>query len=112
MLGICSIAELLVEVFDWLPGFQRLKRALLAVIPKIDEECFVKAVDLIKSKGYIFEVHKILTEDSYILTAWRLRKSTTTKPYPVMLHHGLLDCSYSWFLNSETRLCFPYILAD
>lgn len=26
--------------------------------------------------------------------------------------HGLLDCSYSWFANKDTKKCLPYILAD
>ena len=29
-----------------------------------------------------------------------------------MLTHGLLDYSFSWFVNKHKHLCLPYILAD
>lgn len=34
---------------------------------------------------------------------WRVRKEKTEllKPYPVILMHGLLDCSASWFLHID-----------
>lgn len=48
-----------------------------------------------------------------------------SKPYPSIpnvlvnnsllisiLQHGLLDCSWSWFLNNSKKLTLPYILAD
>ena len=31
--------------------------------------------DMITEKGYNLEIHKILTEDGYILTAWRMYKN-------------------------------------
>ncbi len=66
--------------------------------------------------GFQFEEHKIITEDGYILTAWRIpgllhekNKNNTNfqKKRPIILQHGLFDCSYTWImLNSTESLAF------
>ena len=51
---------------------------------------------------------------------WRIYRKDCPliKPYPVLLMHGLLDCSASWFLHADKYLSLhsrskslPYILA-
>jgi lysosomal acid lipase/cholesteryl ester hydrolase len=66
------------------------------------------------SSGFDFEEHKILTKDGYILTAWRIpnkRNSNTTQGRPpVILQHGVIDDSWTWFaLKAED--CLPIMLA-
>lgn len=65
-------------------------------------------------KNYEIVSHKILTEDGYTLIGWRLRNKRKSQiyPYPVILMHGLLDCSMSWFVNKYAKFCLPCILAD
>lgn len=66
------------------------------------------------ASGYEFEEHKVITKDGYILTAWRIprkigEKYEDTRP-PVLLQHGLLDDSWTWFaLKAED--CLPIMLA-
>lgn len=56
---------------------------------------------------YKMEIHRVLTEDGYYLTAWRIISSDRKKysealsRSPIVLTHGLLDCSFSWFINKE-----------
>ena len=59
----------------------------------------------IVGNGYHFEEHKILTDDGYILTAFRipgkLSDTTTEKNKEVaILQHGLLDSGGTWLFNS------------
>ena len=54
------------------------------------------------NQGLRFEVHKIVTEDGYINTAWRVpglleeRPEDMMKRKPVILQHGLMDNSGTW----------------
>lgn len=66
--------------------------------------------EIVISRGYQMELHKIITSDNYILTAWRINKNVT-KYDPVILQHGLLDSSFSFILN-EPNESLAYILAD
>lgn len=66
--------------------------------------------------GFEFEEHKIITEDGYILTAWRIPRKRgedvhTRKP-PVLLQHGLLDDAYTWFAFKNASDCLPIMLAE
>ena len=69
---------------------------------------------IVNEAGYSFEEHKIITEDGYILTAWRipclLNESNSDlykKRQPVILQHGLIDSSYTWlFLDKNHSLVF------
>ncbi len=65
--------------------------------------------------GFEFEEHKILTEDGYILTVWRIPRKigekNDTKRSPVVLQHGLLDDSWTWFALNSSK-CLPIILAQ
>jgi pimeloyl-ACP methyl ester carboxylesterase len=54
------------------------------------------------TQGYQFETHKIVTEDGYILTCWRVPGKTNEsseemmKRKPIVLSHGLMDNSGTW----------------
>ncbi len=69
----------------------------------------------IMKAGYQFEEHKVLTEDGYILTAWRIpgkiNEEKSHKRKPIVLHHGLLDDSWTFFAFNITRT-LPYLLAE
>ena len=74
--------------------------------------------ELIMTAGYRFETHKIVTQDNYINTAWRIvgRLNETNDIPPekkpcVILQHGLLDNSATWLiLNSSQAL--PFMLVN
>ncbi|KAM3141087.1 hypothetical protein pb186bvf_006888 [Paramecium bursaria] len=91
--------------------FHQLKKTIAHHYPK--QEIFAKSTDIITQKGYHFENHQITTDDGYIIAAWRIYKDPSHKAlHPIVLQHGLLDCSWSWFMNNSTKMCLPYILAD
>lgn len=68
---------------------------------------------VIENNGYSFERHKIITEDGYINTAWRINNPLTYDPskLPVLVNHGLLDTSYT-FLALNISHSLIYLLAD
>lgn len=69
------------------------------------------------------EVHKIITEDGYINTAFRIRNLEainninkenniyTSNQYPVIINHGLLDNCYTFLVLNRDK-AIPYVLAD
>lgn len=68
------------------------------------------------TEGYIFEEHKVITEDNYILTAWRLPGKLGETPEAgwnkpcVMLQHGLFDNSRSWLITpKESNLAYQLV---
>jgi pimeloyl-ACP methyl ester carboxylesterase len=68
------------------------------------------------SAGYDFEEHKIRTADGYILTAWRIPRMNgepfSTKKKPILLQHGFLDDSWTFFAMKNATDCLPIILAQ
>ena len=68
----------------------------------------------VNSFGYQFEEHKVTSEDGYILTLWRipskLNENSNNKK-PVILQHGLLDDSWTWFALQDEG-CLPFLLVD
>ncbi|CAF0988536.1 unnamed protein product [Rotaria sp. Silwood1] len=80
---------------------------------KLDPDCDYNITQLIQSKGYPCEEHKVITNDGYILGVFRIpygRKSSA-KGRPVLLQHGLLDTATTWVINfSDQNLAF--ILPD
>lgn len=64
--------------------------------------------------GFRFESHKVVTEDGYILTVWRipgkLGNYSREAKKPVILQHGLLDDSYT-FLVLRINMSLPLQLA-
>ena len=72
--------------------------------------------EIITSKNYPVEIHKIETIDGYILTTYRIPSSrkdikTDSKKPPVLFQHGILDSSDGFISNKEER-CLPFILAN
>lgn len=58
--------------------------------------------DYCKFYNYPVETHKVVTEDGYILTLFRIQKKNTIIKEglkPIFLQHGLLDCSDTWIIN-------------
>lgn len=55
---------------------------------------------------YPAQTHKVITEDGYILTLYRIQKKGSTIKEglkPVFLQHGLLDSSDTWIINDEDK---------
>eukprot|EP01022_Parablepharisma_sp_SALTPOND_P011369 TRINITY_DN1473_c1_g1_i2.p2 TRINITY_DN1473_c1_g1~~TRINITY_DN1473_c1_g1_i2.p2 ORF type:complete len:442 (-),score=28.45 TRINITY_DN1473_c1_g1_i2:2975-4174(-) len=66
------------------------------------------------SHGYLFETHKAITKDGYILTLWRIQgkigEKRQRKP-PVLLQHGVMDNGFSWIFKKIYRN-FPIMLCE
>ena len=84
-----------------------------------DPDFHRNATELIASKGYPLEVHKVVTADRYILTVLRIngpkssaasKRSSSPRP-AVLLQHGLLDSCAGWVVNEESE-ALAFILAD
>ena len=68
----------------------------------------------INQAGYNFEEYSITAEDGYILSIWRIPSVITQRnanPTPIILQHGLLDDSWTWFMLKDKR-SLPYLLVD
>mmetsp|Transcript_2133 Transcript_2133/g.2435 ORF Transcript_2133/g.2435 Transcript_2133/m.2435 type:complete len:418 (-) Transcript_2133:81-1334(-) len=77
-----------------------------------EEDDFKKSFSVIcRDKGYPFETHKVLTEDGYWLTVFRIpgkkgetREEAVTQNKPVIfLQHGILDSADTWIMNYEAE---------
>jgi hypothetical protein len=68
-----------------------------------DPDCFYNITQLIESKGYPCEEHKVITKDGYILGVFRIPRgrnsSSLTPGRPFFLQHGLLDSGTTWVMN-------------
>lgn len=85
-----------------------------------EDDDFKKPFRIIcRDKGYAFETHKILTEDGYWLTAFRIlgekgetREDALKKKKPaVFLQHGILDSADTWIMHYENQAP-AFILAN
>ena len=81
-----------------------------------DPDCLLNITQLIASKGYPWEEHKVITSDGYILGVYRIPRGRNAPPSskpgrPVLLQHGLLDSGATWVLNFPDQ-SLAYILAD
>lgn len=38
--------------------------------------------------------------------------SVKKQDHPILIMHGLLDCSVTWFFHQDKKRCLPYILAS
>lgn len=59
-----------------------------------------------KYYNYPAESHKVITEDGYILTMFRIqRKGSAIREglKPIILQHGLVDSSDTWLINDEGK---------
>ncbi|CAD7946836.1 unnamed protein product [Amoebophrya sp. A25] len=94
------------------------------VLPKPIPDATRNASELIVTKNYPLEFHKVTTEDGYILTLFRiphgrsensggahqLQNKDALGP-PVLLQHGLLDSCATWVVNGPDQ-SLAFILAD
>lgn len=64
-------------------------------LPNHDENNFF---NLIKEDFY-HKTFSIITEDGYILKLFRISKSKNFNKKPILLLHGILDSSDSFFVN-------------
>jgi len=81
-----------------------------------EPDCFYNITQLIQSKGYVCEEHKVTTSDGYILGVYRIPRGRNSSPSatpgrPVLLQHGLLDAGTSWVINFPEQ-SLGFILAD
>jgi lysosomal acid lipase/cholesteryl ester hydrolase len=67
---------------------------------------------LITSKGYNVEKHKVVTSDGYILYLFRIlnKHQINSLKESVFFQHGLTDSSDGWVCNADDK-CLPFYLA-
>lgn len=81
---------------------------------KVHPEAKLPFLDYCKHFGYPAEAHKVVTQDGYILTVFRIQKKGSTIKSglkPILLQHGLLDSSDTWLINDE-NLAPGFIFAN
>jgi lysosomal acid lipase/cholesteryl ester hydrolase len=90
-----------------LPEARELKMAL-----GINEDTYLNFTELTTKYGYQSEQHTVTTEDGYILTIFRVlsKCNGTSKLYPILLVHGIIDTSDVWILPGE-EFGLGYVLA-
>jgi pimeloyl-ACP methyl ester carboxylesterase len=110
MLGVLSLLLVLS-----LCHARTLSRIQQPQAPTPDPDCFYNITQMIASKGYPFEEHKVITPDGYILGVYRIphgRNTLSATPgRPVLLQHGLLDSGTTWVMDFPGQ-SLGYILAD
>jgi lysosomal acid lipase/cholesteryl ester hydrolase len=86
--------------------------------PPTPYDAYKTIPEIIMTAGYAFETHKVVTEDGYINTAWRIigkLNNTYGDPHPekkpaVILQHGLIDNSATWLIpNKSISLSFTLV---
>jgi hypothetical protein len=60
--------------------------------------------ELVRSAGYPYEKHSVVTSDGYTLTLERIPRHGATRC--VYLQHGVLDNSFAWIATGATSLAF------
>lgn len=74
---------------------------------KRDKSCdvFRTVQELVESRGFSFEEHKVTTGDGYFLTLHRIAnlqfRNHNNQLKPVLLNHGLAECSTFFLINSK-----------
>ncbi|ETM45057.1 hypothetical protein L914_09785 [Phytophthora nicotianae] len=86
----------------------------------VDPDVGKTVVEIIETRGYEVETHKVTTSDGYILTMYRLPKTydesqsgsdaAANKP-AVQMQHGLLDSSFTFVSNFRNQ-SLAYVLTD
>jgi len=86
---------------DWLPP-----------LGEDDPDVTRHFAEIVTSRGYKLSTHHINTKDGYIIKAYNIYPTSLvkTKPYPIVLMHGVFDSSDSQVSNSDDRN-LPYILS-
>jgi pimeloyl-ACP methyl ester carboxylesterase len=82
-------------------------------VQKYDPNCDYNITQIIQTKGYPCEEHKVITKDGYILGIFRMPygRNSSTRGRPVLLMHGLLDAAVTWVMNFPDQ-SLAYMLAD
>lgn len=66
-----------------------------------DPDACLMTAELIESRGFLAEVHEIVTKDGYILTCFRIvNPGVSSAKRPVILQHGLFSSSRDWLVAS------------
>lgn len=64
-------------------------------------DAYRTAPQIIESRGYIAEVHNVITSDGYILGLHRVVNPLNHhRGKPVILQHGILDVSATWLMEN------------
>ena len=90
---------------------------LTLVISNISSKEFLDYKTIINNYGYSFEEYELTTNDGYILNLWRIpgklnskKKFLEKEKEVILLQHGLLDDSFTWFALQNNSL--PFILSN
>jgi pimeloyl-ACP methyl ester carboxylesterase len=87
---------------------------LLGLAAAIDPDATATFQQLCTENGFQAEQHTVTTADGYILTMFRipglLNEPPATPKQPLLMHHGLLDCSDTWVVN-DPDLAPAFIMA-
>lgn len=82
---------------------------------EVAEQAKLSPAELMRYFGYNVEVHKVTTEDGYILEVDRIlpnsKGNTTEQRTPMLLVHGLLANAVSWVANLPSQSP-GFLLAD
>eukprot|EP00826_Nyctotherus_ovalis_P011088 TRINITY_DN12893_c0_g1_i15.p1 TRINITY_DN12893_c0_g1~~TRINITY_DN12893_c0_g1_i15.p1 ORF type:complete len:427 (+),score=49.80 TRINITY_DN12893_c0_g1_i15:26-1306(+) len=65
--------------------------------------------EYVEGNGFKFEEHKVVTEDGYILTLWRIHRNKTSNGPPVILQHGVIDAGFTFLLSGANRCLALYL---
>jgi len=78
-----------------------------------EPDTFYNITQMIRTKGYPCEEHKVITKDGYILGVFRIPhgRNSSIRGRPVLLQHGLLDAAVTWVMNFPDQ-SLGFILAD
>merc|ERR1711962_217658 len=102
------------RVTDSLPLDRQLNLKLLEEMVASDPRANLDVPQLLAYYGYGCEIHKVTTDDGYILTLHRILPKNSTVAgtgIPVLLQHGLLSSSSTWIMNYPNK-ALGYILTE
>lgn len=90
-----------------IPENRALKQAL-----GYNEDTYLNFTELTAKYKYDTQEHKVVTQDGYILTVFRiLSKCDRVKQHPVLLLHGIFDSADLWII-AGTNKGLAYILSN
>ncbi|XP_034948972.1 uncharacterized protein [Chelonus insularis] len=108
----------LLRIFQILLLVFRLVSALIDVLD-LKSDDYLQTPHLARKYGYPIEIHKVVTDDGYILELHRIPhgkyhygdEQKFNRKTPVLLQHGLAGSSADWILTGPDK-ALGYILAD
>lgn len=87
---------------------------LLSFVAAENPDAKASFQQLCTENGFQSEQHTVTTADGYILTMFRIpgliNETPGTPKQPLLMHHGLLDCSDTWVVN-DPDLAPAFIMA-